>query len=53
MEEIIQSFYTFEYSQLTRVIVRTRKTMIIKLSFFNQKTRKMRRGEKVSQTKSI
>ena len=42
-----------EISQLTPVIARTKKRMIIKLSFLNQKTRKMRRGKKVNQTKSI
>ena len=42
-----------EISQLTPAIARTRKRVIIKLSFLSQKMRKIRRGKKVSQTKSI
>ena len=56
IEEFIQNFYTFEYtetSQLTPAIARTRKRMILKLLFLNQKMRKMRRGKNVNQTKFI
>ena len=42
-----------EISQFTPAIARTRKRVIIKLSFLSQKMRKIRRGKKVSQTKSI
>ena len=40
-----------EISQLTPAIARRRKKMIIKLSFLNQKTRKMRRGKKIRQNR--
>ena len=42
-----------EINQLTPAIAIARKRMIIKLSFLNQKTRKMGRGKKVNQAKSI
>ena len=44
MEELILNIT--EISQLAPTIATTRKRMIIKLLFLNQKTRKMWRGEK-------
>ena len=46
MEELILNIT--EISQLAPTIARTRKRMIIKLLFLNQKTRKMGRGKKKS-----